>query len=132
MQHFRKKHGLVYELVKPTLDYARNFGALMEKTQCKYLFKVVVSDLKLHHQQFCGSGLNLQTHTEKTKNRERCCQTSPEKSKIPSRRLHRVFDQCWRARQRNVFQKIFVFRKTYFQVKVNESGRCHNLVSDLS
>ena len=30
MQHLRKKHGLLYELVKPTLDYGRNFGASEE------------------------------------------------------------------------------------------------------
>ena len=105
----RKKNFVkVYELIKPTLDCGRNFRALMEKTYCSYLFKVVVSDLKLHHQQFCRSGLNLQTHMQrKTKSRERCRWTSPEKSKVPVRRLHRVSAQFWHAHRRNVLLEYF-------------------------
>ena len=50
------------------------------------------------------------------------------KSKLPLRRLHRVSAQCWRGRRRNVFlENFYAFRMTYFQIKVNNSGRCHNV-----
>ena len=40
-----------------------------------------------------------------------------------------VSAQCWRTRRRNAFLKNFyVFRKTYFQIKVNNLGSCHNVV----
>ena len=51
------------------------------------------------------------------------------KSKLPLRRLHKVSAQCWRGRRRNVFlENFYAFRMTYFQIKVNNSGRCHNVV----
>ena len=50
------------------------------------------------------------------------------KSKLPLRRLHRVSAQCWRGRRRNVFlENFYAFRMKYFQIKVNNSGRCHNV-----
>ena len=50
------------------------------------------------------------------------------KSKLPLRRLHRVSAQCWQGRRRNVFlENFYAFRMTYFQIKVNNSGRCHNV-----
>ena len=52
----------------------------------------------------------------------------PIKSKFPLRRLHKVSAQCWRGRRRNVFlENFYAFRMTYFQIKVNDSGRCHNV-----
>ena len=59
------------------------------------------------------------THTqEKPKSRERCSWTSSEKSKVPLRRLHRVFAQCWRTRARMMFlQMIFMF--SLFKVTKN-------------
>ena len=59
------------------------------------------------------------THTQKKpKSRERCSWTSSEKSKVPLRRLHRVFAQCWRTRARMMFlQMIFMF--SLFKVTKN-------------
>ena len=59
------------------------------------------------------------THTqEKPKSRERCSWTSSEKSKVPLRRLHRVFAQCWRTCARMMFlQMIFMF--SLFKVTKN-------------
>ena len=52
----------------------------------------------------------------------------PIKSKFPLRRLHKVSAQCWRGRRRNVFlENFYAFRMTYFQIKVYDSGRCHNV-----
>ena len=129
----KKNFVKVYELVKPTLDYERNFRALMEKTQGSYLFKAVVSDLKLHHQQFCRSGLNLQTHIQrKTKSRERCRQTSPEKSKVPIRRLHRVSAQFWHARRRKVFLEYFlILDKHIFKYKLINKSQSRTWASPL-
>ena len=40
-----------------------------------------------------------------------------------------VSAQCWRTRRLNAFlENFYVFRKTYFQIKVNNLGRCHNVV----
>ena len=50
------------------------------------------------------------------------------KSKLPLRRLHKVSAQCWQGRRRNVFlENFYAFRMTYFQIKVKNSGRCHNV-----
>ena len=59
------------------------------------------------------------THTQKKpKSRERCSWTSSEKSKVPLRRLHRVFAQCWRTRARMMLlQMIFMF--SLFKVTKN-------------
>ena len=79
---------------------------------------------KLYHGQFCRSGLNLQTQThtrthKKNQKVEKDAVGLPlKKSKVPLRRLHRVFAQCWRTRARMMFlQMIFMF--SLFKVTKN-------------
>ena len=108
MQHFRKKHGLVYELVKPTLDYGRKFRALTEKTQCRYLFKVVVSVFKLHHQQFCRSGLNLKIHTQKKQKVEK------DTVGLPMKKVNFLYgDSLWFLRNVGARAGLMLFWKTF-------------------